>query len=355
MITLLPIKIKRLLCVILASMLSALMGHTTTLAAENPKPDLLFITDFNTEIGAELGAELNSALNSGESSEPILAISATQKTDPLKLALGQKLFHEKRLDKNKKLACASCHNLRLGGANRQALSPQSTHHTTHQPPKFNTPSIFNVSLNAYYYWSGKFSSLEEQLDDALIDINSTWPYAIKQLSTIPEYRTAFNQVYPDGITTETIKDAIIYFEESLTTPDAPFDQYLRGNAGAISLDEKHGYQLFKTYGCITCHQGVNIGGNFLLNRKKQIDKAYYNLHNKPAAGTESELPYIRVPSLRNVARTAPYFHDGSARTLDQAVNQMLKQYLGAEVPSDDIRLIVSFLNTLTGEYKGQSL
>jgi len=331
MITPLSIKIKRLLFFGLASMLSTPTWSIDTSIAENLNPDLL--------------------LNTHDASEPIKAISIPQQTDARKLALGQKLFHEKRLDKNQRLSCASCHNLRFGGTNRRAQTRNNTGKIT----KFNTPSIFNVSLNAYYYWSGKFSSLQEQLDDALIDINSTWPYAIKQLTSIPEYREAFKAIYTEGITADTIKDAIIHFEESLTTPNAPFDRYLQGDSNAISINEKRGYQLFKTYGCITCHQGINIGGNFLLKINKQTNKADYSAPAQWSNRTGIELPYIRVPSLRNIARTAPYFHDGSARTLREAVNRMLKQYLGTNVPAEDIQLIVNFLNTLTGEYKGQSL
>lgn len=281
--------------------------------------------------------------------EPISPIPGKTDLPPEKVALGEKLFNDKRLDSNQNIACGDCHNLSLGGTDQLAFSVNGAG----KPTRFNTPSIFNVELNTQYYWSGKFETLEDQLTDALVEINTTWPQLIRTISEIPEYIDGFKTVYPDGITKTNIQDALISFERSLATPNSPFDLYLKGDVTALSAGELQGYRLFKSYGCITCHQGVNIGGNFVL----QLDKlgAPFGNLNSTRNRLQGKLRKIRVPSLRNVALTAPYFHDGSATTLHQAVSRMVDEYLGVGVDEQQVSLIVDFLKTLTGKYKGQSL
>ena len=163
----------------------------------------------------------------------------------------------------------------------------------------------------------------------------------------------FNNIYSDGVTSENIKDAIISFERSLLTPNSAFDLYLNGDKTALSNQQLQGYRLFKSYGCITCHQGTNIGGNFVINLDK-LGAPFGNL-NSTRERLNGKIKTIRVPSLRNVAVTAPYFHDGSATTLFQAVQRMIDEYLGLAVTDENIYLITSFLKSLTGKYKGKSL
>lgn len=287
----------------------------------------------------------------GRVAEPISPIgnSADNLVDA-RVKLGEKLFHDERLDaKKRRTACSTCHDLEVGGTDQLAFSVNSSGKVT----RFNTPSIFNVSLNSQYYWSGKFQSLDDQIDDALHEINTTWPKLLKTLHGIPSYVKAFNTAYEEGITRENVKDAFVSFEKSLLTPGSPFDRYLSGDKKAITSNAEQGYKLFKSYGCITCHQGKNIGGNVVIDLDK-LDASFGKL-NSTKYRLNGKLKQIRVPSLRNVAVTAPYFHDGSATTLYQAVQRMLDEYSGIDVPDNKIYKIVSFLRSLTGEYQGESL
>jgi cytochrome c peroxidase len=289
-------------------------------------------------------------LVSGKINEPILPIKSSQTIhDERKIRLGEQLFHDERLDSKRKISCASCHNLKIGGTDRLAFSVNSAGRVT----RFNTPTIFNVSLNNQYYWSGKFHSLDDQVDDALKEINTTWPLLLRTLNSIPKYVELFRTIYESNITKDNVKDAFISFELSLLTPDAPFDKYLNGNKNALTNNALQGYQLFKSYGCITCHQGNNIGGNMVINLSK-IGAPFGYLHSTRYR-LNGKLKRIRVPSLRNVAVTAPYFHDGSVTTLYQAVHRMIDEYSGMEVSDTNIYKIVSFLRSLTGQYKGESL
>ncbi|MGD8639367.1 MAG: cytochrome c peroxidase [Gammaproteobacteria bacterium] len=280
---------------------------------------------------------------------PIEPIPDTPSLDPEKVNLGERLFHDKRLDRDKRMACADCHSIENGGTDKLAFSVNSNGEAT----QFNTPTIFNVALNSKYYWSGKFVTLEEQMTDALNEINTTWPDLIRTLKAIPRYRDAFDALYPDGVTVENIQDVFVHFEHSLLTPNSAFDRYLKGDAGALNRNEFRGYELFKSYGCITCHQGKNIGGNILLNANKA--NTSFGKLTSINARLKGKIKYIRVPSLRNVAITAPYFHDGSATSLYQAVQRMIDEYIGIEADDEEIHYIVSFLKSLTGEYKGKKL
>lgn len=281
--------------------------------------------------------------------EPIQPVPVKYSFDAQKVALGKKLFHDRRLAGNKRMACADCHNLDIGGTDKLAFSLKGNGEAT----QFNTPTIFNVSLNTQYYWSGKFLTLEDQVNDALKEIDTTWPALIRTINSIADYVDNFNALYADGITAENIQDAIVQFEQSLLTPNSAFDRYLNGDHSALSRNELRGYRLFKSYGCITCHQGKNVGGNFLLN----VDRAGppFGKLSSTSDRLKNRLKYIRVPSLRNVAVTAPYFHDGSATTLYQAVQRMIDEYLGINAKDEEIYDIISFLKSLTGEYKGKKL
>ena len=302
---------------------------------------------FANELQKESGNHSDITLNLIR--EPIRPIPDYTATTPEKVALGEKLFQDKRLDSKKKIACGDCHNLEIGGTDQLAFSVNGAGH----PTQFNTPTIYNVALNTQYYWSGKIESLDEQVTDALKEINTTWPELIRTIKSIPEYAEQFNNIYSDGVTKENIKNALISFEFSLLTPNSPFDQFLKGDATALSATELSGYKLFKSYGCITCHQGTNIGGNFVLRLNKL--GAPFGKLNSTRERLQGKITEIRVPSLRNVAVTPPYFHDGSATTLHQAVSRMLDEYLGIDIKDQEISQIVSFLKTLTGEYKGKRL
>lgn len=278
--------------------------------------------------------------------------------DTNKVTLGKSLFHDARLSLNDTISCASCHNLALGGSDNRERSVG----VNGRLGAVNAPTVFNSGFNFVQFWDGRASSLENQIDGPLHNPNemaSNWPQVIKKLSKDPTYVKLFTQNYDDGITPTNVKDAIATFERSLVTPNARFDQFLNGKPNAINQKEKYGYELFQSYGCSSCHQGINLGGNmyekmgllgdYFADRGNvtKADNGRFNLNQNP-----ENLHEFRVPSLRNVALTAPYFHDGYAKTLEDAIIIMAKYQLGRPMPKDDVDAIVAFLQTLTGEYQG---
>lgn len=205
----------------------------------------------------------------------------------------------------------------------------------------NTPTIFNVSLNFRLNWEGNVRSLEEGAERSLCNsMASSTKEAVGKLRQDPEAVRQFRDAYGREPDAAALLDAIATYERSLVTPGSRFDRWLGGEANAINPQELSGYQTFKSLGCISCHQGVNVGGN--LFQRHGI------FH--PLGSPEPIL--IRVPSLRNVAGTAPYFHDGSAATLPEAVRMMGLAQLDRVLTESQITAIVAFLNTLTGTYRG---
>lgn len=293
--------------------------------------------------------------------EPIVAISVKHNTDPELLALGRKLFNDKRLSKDGSISCASCHDLLKGGADGRKVPVG----IQQQLGTINTPSVFNSSLNFKQYWDGRAKNLSDQIDGPIenkTEMGSSWPAVISLLKQDPGYQEKFKKHFSTGITINNIKKAIVSFEHSLITPNSRFDLYLKGNKNAITADELTGYNLFKQYGCISCHQGMAVGGN--LFQKLGIMKDYFadrgNITNADFGRfnvTQLELDrfVFKVPSLRNVELTAPYLHDGSADTLASVISTMMVYQLGVEPVEADVRLIAKFLKTLTGEYQSKKL
>ena len=293
--------------------------------------------------------------------EPIQPITAEENLNPDKVMLGETLFHDNRLGHDNDMSCASCHLLSDNGANHR-------HHTlgrNNVELDFNTPTVFNSSLNHQQFWDGRAMNLQQQIDFVVAnkkEFATSWPEIIKKLEQDENYIEQFDRLYDDGLTADNIRDAIATFERSLTTVNSRFDKYLRGDTDAINDEEKEGYRLFKAYGCIACHQGRNVGGNlfmkigvfgdFFSDRSKQTkaDLGRYNI-----TGKESDRYVFRVPGLRLAVLTPPYFHDGSIETLDEAIRSMAKHQLGREIAEQDIHYIIAFLRTLPGEYKGQPL
>jgi cytochrome c peroxidase len=258
------------------------------------------------------------------------------------------------------MACATCHQISRGGADGQArsLSADGT------PLARNTPSIFNVVFNFTYHWDGALPTLEAQAERVLLNplvMRTTWPELLTKLRSDPSYVASFEAIYPDGVTPSSVLDAIAAYERSLITPNSRFDRFLRGEPEVLSPDEQRGYQLFKSYGCVACHNGLNVGGN--LFQKFGIFPDVFDLTNPGAeadpgrfgvTGVARDLGVFRVPSLRNVALTAPYFHDGRAATLQDAVNTMARVQLGRRLGHDEVDAIVQFLHTLTGDHQRRS-
>jgi len=309
-------------------------------------------------------ALLGPALVEAQTPEPIAPIPFQLELDQRKVDLGETLFHDPRLSKNNENACSSCHDLDNGGDDGLAKSKG----LAGRAGKRNTLTIFNATLNFRPTWDGRFASPEQQVEAAIHDpsvMGETWPAIIDKLAQDPALKEAFTGLYPQGMQPQTIIDALVVYERSLITPNARFDKFLRGDKTALHPDELEGYRLFKTYGCASCHQGVNVGGNmFQVFGVLGMPGDYFRSHGSPdnldfglynITKVEEDKFVFRVPSLRNVALTAPYFNDGSAATLTEAVDAMAKYQLGRQVPARDNALIVAFLRTLTGEYKGRPL
>lgn len=291
-----------------------------------------------------------------ESTEPIKPLPHIQISfeEMKKIALGQKLFHEPMLSSNNTVSCASCHNLQTSGADGKAVSVG----INGSKGDINSPTLFNSRFNFKQFWNGRANSLEDQMDGPIAnkkEMGSNWNDIINKLSGDAGYLKDFREVYSQKPNRENIKDAIVAFEKTLVTPDSRFDQYLRGKTDALNKNELVGYQKFKSYGCVACHQGTNIGGNMYqtmgvmgdyFKERGNITEADYGLYN--ITKKESDKFTFKVPSLRNVALTAPYFHDGYAKDLKQAVSIMAKYQLGLKIPEQDIQAITAFLNTLTG-------
>lgn len=293
--------------------------------------------------------------------EPIQPIPEEVRLDKRKVALGDRLFHDTRLSHDNSVSCASCHYLTKGGTDQRPTSIG----IGGQVGSRNAPTVFNSGFNFRQFWDGRAETLEDQIDGPTNDpgeMASNWKEIIRNLKQDPTYVSAFAELYPDGIQSHNIKDAIATFERSLITPNSRFDRYLRGDSLAITEEEKAGYRLFKNYGCVACHQGINIGGNMFQKLGVMVD--YFAERGNPTGpalgryavtGQERDRYTFKVPSLRNVARTAPYFHDGSVPTLEAAVEIMAKYQLGRSLSPREVDLIVKFLRTLTGEYNGKPL
>jgi len=266
--------------------------------------------------------------------EPITPIPALPDADPLKLALGERLFSDTRLSADGTLACSSCHDLRTNGArpNTGAVS---------RP--FDTPTVFNALLNFRLNWEGNFRSPAAQVVSALenpVNMRTSVGEVVRRLNADPAIVDQFLAAYGGKPSGERLLDAIVTFEKSLLTPGGRFDRWLGGDRSALSAAELEGYRQFKSLGCSACHQGVGVGGN--LFERQGI---FHPLVRGPPET-------VRVPSLRNVATTAPYFHDGSAATLDEAVRRMAAAQLDRTLTDQQVESLVAFLRTLTGNYRG---
>lgn len=293
--------------------------------------------------------------------EPITPVPMPPATTPEKLRLGEALFDDVRLSGGNDLACVSCHAVERGGGDGQA-KPRGTDGA---PLDFNTPTVFNSSLNFRFNWRGNFRTLEDQNEAVLLDprvMNTGWDELLAELRADRGYLERFEEIYGAPPDRQTVLDALAAYQRALVTPNARFDRFLRGERDAITRDEEKGYRRFTALGCIACHQGVNVGGN--LFQRFGIFAAPYprkggerdaDLGRFTVTGDPDDRHVFRVPSLRNVLLTAPYFHDGRTSSLEEAVEIMGRSQLGRELSKEDVRLVVRFLGTLTGELDGKPL
>lgn len=308
------------------------------------------------------GADSWYSLETVVAAEPISPIPLKINLDPAKVELGNQLFHDPQLSSDSSVSCATCHLLDKGGTDRLPKSVGMLGSNT----GVNSPTVYNSGYHFRFNWDGKAETLEEQADGPIAAAKEMggvgWVEVVKKLRQSSDYVSKFEAAYGSEINPDNIKNALAVFQRSLSTPNAPFDLYLKGNKNAISPQAKDGYDLFKSYGCISCHQGMLVGGNMFQTLgvfgnyfadRGSITKSDYGRYN--ITGQEEDRYLFKVPSLRNVVLTSPYFHDGNPKTLDEAIKLMGRYQLGVDIPQKDVDLIMSFLRSLTGEYQGQPL
>ena len=275
---------------------------------------------------------------------------------PAKLLLGKMLYFDPRLSASHAISCNSCHNIGLGGVDAQETS---IGHRWQRGGR-NAPTVFNAVFNTAQFWDGRAKDLEAQAGGPVvnpIEMASPIAHVAEQLAATPGYFTAFKTAFPGAanpVTLENAQRAIAVFEATLITPNAPFDKYLKGDTAALNATQKSGLKLFMDKGCAACHNGINVGGGRY---------APFGVVEKPGASflppgdkgrfmvtkTASDEYVFKVPTLRNIALTAPYFHTGKCWDLRQAVAVMGESQLGAQLTDDEIDRITSFLGSLTGE------
>lgn len=283
--------------------------------------------------------------------EPIQPIEPAVITEPEKVELGKKLFFDPRLSRSGFISCNSCHNLSMGGSDNL---PSSIGHNWQKGP-INSPTVLNSSLNVAQFWDGRAADLQEQAAGPIsnpMEMASTHVLALDVLRSIPQYREDFAGIYgSDEIDLNRVTDAIAAFEETLVTPNSPFDQWLKGDDEALSEAELAGYQTFKEIGCTACHNGPGVGGTTF--QRMGVVEPYVT--DNPAegrvavTGKDADRFSFKVPTLRNVELTYPYFHDGAYWELEEAVDLMARLQLGRELEKADIDNMTAFLKSMTGD------
>ncbi|MGO4998157.1 cytochrome-c peroxidase [Oceanisphaera sp. W20_SRM_FM3] len=291
------------------------------------------------------------AMAAGPRTEPVKPIPAIEVTNPAMVELGKKLFFDPRLSKSGFISCNSCHNLSMGGTDNIKTS---IGHNWQQGP-INSPTVLNSSLNLAQFWDGRAASLKDQAGGPIAnpgEMAFTHELAVDVLQSIPGYVNDFAVVFgKDTLNIDMVTDAIAAFEETLVTPNADFDLWLKGDDKALTTQALAGYELFKQSGCVACHNGPNLGGTSY--QKMGVIAPYQSdspeVGRAAVTGIDADRFLFKVPTLRNVELTYPYFHDGEAATLEEAVDIMGRLQLGRVYSEQEIGQIVEFLKSLTGD------
>lgn len=267
-----------------------------------------------------------------------------------KAKLGKKLFFDTMLSRDNSTACASCHDVHDGGADNKIVSEGFNG----MKGNIQAPTVLNARYNFKQFWNGRANDLLEQADGPMrnpAEHNMDPEEVEKRVNLSEKYKKAFEKIYGVSyVKYALVLDAIVEFENALTTPNSKFDKFLRGEE-KLTKEQQEGYTLFKQYGCITCHNGINIGGNSFQKMGTFIE---YNSTVKfpdrsEISHNKEDVNVFKVPTLRNISLTAPYFHDGSAKTLKEALLAMSKHNLGIELSHEESDKIILFLETLSGE------
>ena len=308
-------------------------------------------------------AMYDDALPENRAAEPVRPIARSVEVDEAKAALGFTLFHDPRLSVDNTVSCATCHALETAGVDNH----QYSHGVNDQLGGVNAPTVYNAVYNFVQFWDGRAATLAAQAAGPPLNpvemASPSFDDIIAKLEADKPFAKAFTAVYPDGITEANITNAIEEFERTLLTPDSRFDKWLRGDDSAITADELAGYELFKKYDCATCHVGHNLGGQSYelmgLRRHYFADRGLELTVEDNGRYKETKIERDRhrfkVPGLRNVELTWPYYHDGTRETLEEAVMDMGRYQSGVELTSAEVDQITAFLKTLTGEYQGKLL
>ncbi|PWB88440.1 cytochrome C peroxidase [Methylocystis sp. MitZ-2018] len=306
-------------------------------------------------VAGDLRADANAVFKPIDAAS-VASVVKNNEITPAKIDLGGKLFFDPRLSKSQIISCNSCHNLGTGGVD---AGPTSIGHGWAKGPR-RAPTVLNAVFNVAQFWDGRAVDLKAQAKgpvQADVEMNNTPAQVEKMLNSMPAYVAEFKAAFPADpkpVSFDNMAKAIEAFEATLTTPNAPFDKFLKGDVNALNDVEKKGLRLFIDKGCAACHGGVNIGGNgyfpFGVAQKPGVeimpvaDKGRSKVTNDVA----DDFVFRSAP-LRNVALRAPYFHTGSVWTLEEAVDLMAKDQLGENLSDPDIKAIVAFLGTLNGD------
>lgn len=295
--------------------------------------------------------------------EPVRPIHDSIPVDIRKVILGDMLFHDTRLSADNTVSCATCHSLNTAGVDNKQFSVG----IKEQVGGVNAPTVFNAHYNFVQFWDGRAATLAAQAGGPPLNPiemgHKSFDDICKILSEDKAFEKVFMEVYPEGFTEATITDAIQEFERTLITPNSRFDKYLKGDKNILTAEEINGYDLFKKYNCATCHVGENLGGqsyelmgmraDYFRDRGTEI--TFEDHGRNKETKTERDMHRFKVPGLRNIELTGPYFHDGTKKTLEEAVIDMAKYEVGVNLTESETADIVKFLKTLTGEYKGKTL
>jgi cytochrome c peroxidase len=302
-------------------------------------------------------------LPESRAAEPVRPIDAYIEYDPAKAELGFELFHDTRLSVDNTVSCASCHDLATAGVDNH----QYSHGVNDLMGGVNAPTVFNAVYNFVQFWDGRAATLAAQAAGPPVNpvemASPSFDMIVAKLKDDKKFAKRFEAVYPDGITEANLTDAIEHFERTLLTPGSRFDKWLMGDDAAITAEELEGYELFKTYDCATCHAGQNLGGlsyelmglrrHYFAERGLELTEEDNGRYKETKQ--ERDRHRFKVPGLRNVEHTWPYYHDGTRHTLEEAVSDMGKYQSGVELTQAEVDKITAFLKTLTGEYQGKPI
>ncbi|AIW14269.1 cytochrome-c peroxidase [Vibrio tubiashii] len=285
------------------------------------------------------------------SSNLVSPIPSDHQVDKAQAKIGWLLFKDPRLSSNGQISCESCHDLSSNGAEPTAVSTGVEGRGDR-----NSLTVFNAALNYRFFWDGRANSLNAQIDGPIhsnVEMNSNWKDISEYVATSPQYSQLFDEQQVE-VNEATIKSMLVEFMNALVTPDSPFDKYLSGDKSALTTQQIEGWKLFQQHGCIRCHRGTNIGGGMVMKfglygqeyngQERSADTGRHMHTNKP-----EDMYIFRVASLRNVATTPPYFHDGQTHNLEDAIEIMARSQLGLSLTAKEVDAISAFLNTLTAE------